>query len=118
MTTDKKYENHSDEQLKDLKAQLEASANEAQTKGSRLWGQGFQAGADIYQKNSEDFTNLATEVQTELDKRQKKKEKEGETTEQTRTSAEGTPLSSQDLATPTDPAPKSQTDNDKKSRGF
>lgn len=65
-TTSSKFENRSDQQLRDLKAQLQASCEDCTNQAGTLWGQGFQDGADIFNKQAEEFDKLMQDVDKEL----------------------------------------------------
>ena len=64
----------SDDKLRNLKTELETSAQDCATKAGNFWGQGFQDGSDLYNKNAEEFNTMAQEVGKELEKRAKSNE--------------------------------------------
>lgn len=64
--TNTKFENRSDAQLQDLKTQLQASCEDCTNQAGKLWGQGFQDGADIFNKQAEEFDKLIQDVDKEL----------------------------------------------------
>lgn len=69
MTTNK-FDGKSDQSLKELKAQLDASSASSTQQAGTFWGQGFTAGSDIYLKNAEEFGKLSEEIGQELKARE------------------------------------------------
>lgn len=59
----------SDSQLKELKSALEQAANYCSQQQGQFWGQGFQEGSDMFQKNAEEFSEKCQAIQDELDSR-------------------------------------------------
>ena len=69
MTNTSKFEGKTDAQLKELKASLDEACGYCTTQQGQFWGRGQQDGADLFQKNAEEFAKASQAIQDELDSR-------------------------------------------------
>ena len=69
MTNTSNLKDKSDSQLKELKAALQQASDYCCQQQGQFWGQGFQEGSDMFQKNAEEFSDKCQAIQDELDSR-------------------------------------------------